>query len=91
MIFWREVDAAIQFQHKEQHISKWNYEIIVLQEIHISRIELQSWSLELVITFLKYIFWNLGLRFSSFLLGSCNANLINTDEFSVCIFPTMES
>ncbi len=67
MIFWREVqytiDAAIRLLAQEQHISKRNYEISVAQEIHISRLELQMRSLELFISFLKYIFgiWNWGL------------------------------
>ncbi len=64
MIFWREVDAAIQFQHKEQHISKWNYEIIVLQEIHISRIELQRWPLDFFISFSKVFIWDVELSFA---------------------------
>jgi hypothetical protein len=30
-------DAAIpSYQHRERNISKWNYEITVVQEIHIS-------------------------------------------------------
>jgi hypothetical protein len=32
-------------QRMKQHISKWNYEISVVQEIHISRLELQRCSL----------------------------------------------
>ncbi len=50
-------------QHREQHISKCNYEISEVQEIHISRLELQRWSLEFVISFSKvYICdWDVGL------------------------------
>jgi hypothetical protein len=40
-------------QHREQHISKRNYEITLVQEIHISRLQLQRWPLEFVIPFLK--------------------------------------
>jgi hypothetical protein len=54
-------------QHGEQHISKRNYEIIVVQEIHISRLELQSLSLEIVISFSKEYIWNLANSF-------CNQN-----------------
>jgi hypothetical protein len=62
-------------QHREQHISKWNYEITVVQEIHISRLELQNWPLEFFITLSKEYFWDLGLRFGEFIVGSCNPNL----------------
>ncbi len=43
-------------QHREQHISRWNYEISVVQEIHISRLELQRWSLKFVISFSKVLY-----------------------------------
>jgi hypothetical protein len=43
-------------QHREQHISEQKYDISLVQEIHISRLELQIWSLEFVLLFLKYIF-----------------------------------
>jgi hypothetical protein len=69
MIFCKEVqyytvNAAIQ--HRDQHILNWNYEITVVQEIHISRLELQRWPLYLlcyVISFSKICIWDLGLRF----------------------------
>ena len=50
-------------QQREQHVFKWNYEITVVQEIHISRLELQILTLEFVIHFLKNIFgiWDRGL------------------------------
>jgi hypothetical protein len=50
-------------QHRKQNISKQNYEIYVEQEILISWLELQMWSLELVISFLKYMFgiWDWGV------------------------------
>ncbi len=41
MIFRKEVQFLMQSfncQHREQHISKRNYEITVVQKIHISRI-----------------------------------------------------
>ncbi len=57
---------------------KRNYEITVVQEIHISRLELQRWSLEFVFSFLGFGI----LRFDCFCLGSCNPNL-NLDR---CIF-----
>jgi hypothetical protein len=52
MVFLREVQyqmEAFSCQHWEQYISKWNYEISVVQEINFSRLEPQRWSLELVI------------------------------------------
>jgi hypothetical protein len=49
--------------YKEQHISKLNYEITAVQEIHISRLEIQRWSLEFGISFSKVYVWHLGLRF----------------------------
>jgi hypothetical protein len=69
MIFWREVlyyctvDAAILLQHKEQHIFKWNYQITVVHEIHISRLELQRLPPEYVTSFSKVFIQDLGLRF----------------------------
>jgi hypothetical protein len=56
MIFCREKSivldaAAVSCQYREQHISKWNYEISVLHEIHISRLDLQRWTLEFVISY----------------------------------------
>jgi hypothetical protein len=50
-------------QHTEQHICKYNYEIYVVHEIHISRLELQKWSLEFVISFSTIHIWVMGLRF----------------------------
>ncbi len=70
MLFWREVQylhmQPYSCQHREQHISKRNYEISVvkLQEIHISRLELQRWPYEFVIFYSKVYIWDLGLRFS---------------------------
>jgi hypothetical protein len=94
MIFYREVQYLMQTfscQHRKQHISKRNYKISLLQEIHISKLELQRRPLKFVISFSKVYFWDLGLKFGSFLLGSCNPNVSLTDEFSVYIFPTMKS
>ncbi len=50
-------------QHREQHIYIPNYEITVVQEIHISRLGLQILTIEFVIPFLNYIFgiWDRGL------------------------------
>ncbi len=78
-------------QHKEQHTSKWNYQInVVLQYIHISRLELQRWSLEFVFSHSKEYIWDLGLRFGYLLLGSCNTYINQLDEFSFYIFQTMK-
>jgi hypothetical protein len=44
---------AFNCQHRKRDISKRNYKITVVQEIHISRLELQRWSLEFVISFSK--------------------------------------
>jgi hypothetical protein len=45
------------FQHREQHISQQDYEISVVEEIHISRLEPQSKDgpLNFLYPFLKYI------------------------------------
>ncbi len=67
MIFWREVQYLIQpfsSQHREQHISKWNYAISVVQETHIFTLELKRWSLELNISFSKVYIWDLSLAHS---------------------------
>ncbi len=59
---WNSVDKY-SCHYREQHISTLNYEITVVQGIHISRLELQGWSLEMVISLSKVYFWDLGLRF----------------------------
>jgi hypothetical protein len=38
-------------QHRKQHFSKQEYDISVAQEIHISKLASQRWSLEFVISF----------------------------------------
>jgi hypothetical protein len=38
-------------QHREQRTSKQNYEITVVPDNHISRLELQRWSLEFSISY----------------------------------------
>jgi hypothetical protein len=37
---------------------QWNHEISMIQEIHISELELQRWSLEFVISFSKVNIWD---------------------------------
>jgi hypothetical protein len=49
---------AFSCQHREQYISKWNYEISVVEEIQLYRLEPQRWSLELVISFTKVYIWD---------------------------------
>jgi hypothetical protein len=39
-----------------------NYEIAVVQ-IHISRLKLKRWPIEIVISFSEVYIWDLGLRF----------------------------
>ncbi len=56
------LDAATQ--HREQHIAKRNYEITVVQEIHICGLDVQRLSLEYVIFFSKYILY-LGLNLAN--------------------------
>ncbi len=91
MIFCSVLDAAIQLSaYKEHRISKQSYEISIVQEVHISRLELLIWSPEFVIFFSKVYIGDLRLRFGSFLLDSCNPNLSLTDKFSVHIFLTMK-
>ncbi len=91
IIFCTVLDAALQLQHREHYISKRNYEISVVQVIHISKLELRRQSLEYVIFFSKVYILDLGLKFGKFLLGSCNLNLNQTDKFSVHIFPSIKS
>ncbi len=56
------IDAAIQLSaYSEQHIFKRYYEIKVVQEIHISTLELQKWPFEFVISFSKVYFYDSGL------------------------------
>jgi hypothetical protein len=50
-------------QHKEQHSPEQDNEISVVEEIHISRLEPQRWSIEIVISFSKVYIWDLALRF----------------------------
>ncbi len=49
----------------ELHIFLWNYEITVVQESYISKLELQKWFREFVFSFLKHTFviWDSGLVF----------------------------
>ncbi len=61
MIFCREVQFIMMqpfsHQHREQYISKQNYDITAVQEIHISRFELyKDGPLNLLFLFQKYIF-----------------------------------
>jgi hypothetical protein len=65
MIFWREGQynrcnhSAVS---KGNNIFQKNYKILVVQEIHISRLELKRWSLEYVFFFsIEYSIWDLGL------------------------------
>jgi hypothetical protein len=92
MMFCELQDAAIQllYQQREQHISEQDKEISVVEEIHISRLESQRWSLEFVISFSKVYIWDLTLRFGYFFLESCNSNLNWKDEFSVIYFLNYE-
>ncbi len=69
----------------------WNNSSNLMKKINISRLELQRWPLEFIISFSKVYIWDLGLRFSKFLLGSCNQYLDRTDEFSEYVFQTSES
>jgi hypothetical protein len=58
-----------------------------MEEMYNSRLELQMLSLEFIISFSKLTFiWDLGVRFGSFILGSCNTNLVQDDEFLGYIF-----
>jgi hypothetical protein len=65
----QKLDASIHLSARGTTYSKQNYEIIVLQEIHISKLEQQRWPLELVISLSNVYIWDLGLRLGSFLLG----------------------
>jgi hypothetical protein len=66
MIFCREVPvcSVLDAAYREQHISKWNYEITVLQEINISSLELQRWPLEFFyfISFQVFGIWDRGFE-----------------------------
>jgi hypothetical protein len=74
MVFCRVQDPAIQLtcQHREQHISKQDYEISAVQEIHIYILEPQRWTLEFVISFSKVFIWDLALR-----LANCFKSHVN--------------
>ncbi len=50
--------------HRIQHISKWNYEVSVVSELQISKLELRRWPLEFVISFSKVYIWDRGLATS---------------------------
>jgi hypothetical protein len=78
-------------QHRKQHISKWNYEITGAKEIHISRLELQRWSLEFVISFSKSIYLGFGIDvwLISFEIIQISIKQMNF-HFSVYIFQTMK-
>ncbi len=70
LMFCRELWCSEEkYEYKMQpfscYNSKRNYEITVVQEIHISRLELQRWSLEFVLFFSKVYIWDLGLRFGA--------------------------
>jgi hypothetical protein len=52
-MFCLELGYLVSCQHRKQLISKRNDEITVIQEIHISRLELQRWPLEIDISFSK--------------------------------------
>ncbi len=58
MIFCREVPvrSVLDAAYREQHISKWNYEITEVQEIHIPDQNYKDGPLKLLFPFLKYIF-----------------------------------
>jgi hypothetical protein len=63
MIFCSTVlDAAIHLPSKGTSYSEWNDEITVVQEIHMSRLELQRWPLKFVISFSKVYIFGIGIE-----------------------------
>ncbi len=52
-----------------------------MEEINISGLELQRWAHDFVISFSKIYICDLEVRFGQFLVGSCNPNFIESDEF----------
>jgi hypothetical protein len=74
------VDAAIQlFSTVINIFPKQNYENYrsdLMEEIYISELELQRWSLKIFISFSKIYFWYLGLRFGQVILGPRNPSLV---------------
>jgi hypothetical protein len=66
-------------QSSERYICKGNYEIeiVILEEIYISGLELERWSLEeSIISFSKIYIWDFEVRFGKFHLGPSIKNLI---------------
>jgi hypothetical protein len=57
------LDSAIQLSAQETTYFQTELLIIVVQEVHISRLELQRWSLEFDISFSYVYIWDLGLKF----------------------------
>jgi hypothetical protein len=85
MIFCPELSSSVELlyqmkpfsrQQRKLNISKRNDEIVckLMEEIYISRLELQRWCLEFDIPFSTIYNLDLGLWFSKFLWGSCNLN-----------------
>jgi hypothetical protein len=74
VMFCLELCSHSAVSNREQHISKHKYEILIVQEIHISRLELRRLSLEFVISFYKVCILDFGFRFGYFLIGSSNSN-----------------
>jgi hypothetical protein len=65
---WYSVEYKMQpfsCKHREQHISKQDYEISPVQEIHIYIVEPQRWSLEFVISYSKIFIWDLALMLAN--------------------------
>ncbi len=60
---WCSVGTAVSIGNNI--FPKWNYEIAVVQENHISRLDLQRWPLEFLIYFSKVYIWDLGLDFAN--------------------------
>ncbi len=85
-MFCLELQYSVEYKmqpfscrHREQQISKQDYEISAVQEILNYRVEPQRWSLEFFISYSEVFIWDLALR----LANSFQSHVI---KFSICIF-----
>jgi hypothetical protein len=65
---------------------KWNYKISLVQETHISRLEVQRWFLEFVISFFKVYIWDWGKRLANSFLDYVIQILIRQMHFLYIFF-----
>ncbi len=92
MISSREVQYGTRWSYSavsiENNMELWNNSSNLIKKIYISRLELQRWPLEFVISFFKVYIWDLGLRFAKFfgIMFISRLDTQWTDEISGYIF-----